>query len=50
MVLAGLLVLDELLQTGQGTERVDDDLARVRIGTQEQLAFRDVARIIRDGV
>ena len=50
MVLAGLLVLDELLQTGQGTERVDDDLAGIGVGAQEQLALRDVTGVVRDGV
>ena len=50
MVLAGLLALDELFEAGQGAERVDDDLAGVGVGAQEQLPFRDIARVVRDGV
>ena len=50
MVLAGLLALHELLESGQGAERVHDDLAGVGVCAQEQLALGDVARVVRDGV
>ena len=50
VVLAGLLALHELFESGQGAERVHDDLAGVRIGTQEELALCDVAGVVRDGV
>ena len=50
MVFAGLLADHELLQTRKRTERVDDDLARVGIVPQEQLAFGDVTRVVGDGV
>ena len=50
MVFARLLVLDELLQAGQGAERVDDDLAGVGVRAEEKLALGDVTGVVRDGV
>ena len=37
-------------QTRQRTERIDDNLTRVRIVAQEQLTLGDVTRIVGDGV
>ena len=50
MVLACLFTCDKLFQTGQGTERVDDDLTDVAVTTEEQLPFRDIACIVGHGV
>ena len=50
MVFARLLALHQLFESGQGAERVDNDLAGVGIGSEEELAFRNVAGIVRDGV
>ena len=50
VVLPGLDVLDSLLESGQGTERVDDDLSGIGIRPQEELALGDVTGVVRDGV
>ena len=50
MVLSGLLALHELFESAQRTERVDDDLSGVGVGTQEQLSLGDISGIVRDGV
>ena len=42
VVFSGLLADDQLFQTGEGAERVDDDLSGIRIRTQVELALRDV--------
>ena len=50
MVFPGLLALHELLESAQRPERVDDDLPRIRIGAQEELALGDVSGVVRDGM
>lgn len=41
---------NKLFQTGQGTERVNDNLTDVAVTTEEQLAFRDITRIVGHGM
>ena len=50
MVLTCLFARNKLLQTGQGTERVNDNLTDVAVTTEEQLAFRDITRIVGHGM
>ena len=50
MVFPCLLSLNELLEPGEGTERVDDDLARIRVVAEEELSLGDVTGVVRNRV
>ena len=50
MVLAGLLALHELLESGKGTERVHDDLSGIGVRAKVKLTFGDVSGVVRDSV
>ena len=50
MVFTRLLTGNQLFQTRQRTERVNNNLTNITITTQEQLTFCDVTRVIRHSV